>query len=601
MSRLPLVTALVLAIAACAPQATRPPAVDAAPAAAPQPTADETFAALSRQWLTDMLQANPVGATQFGEHGHDSELDDLGPAGRAHALALAQDTLAALERIDVTQLSRENQVDHAILRNQLQLDIWNAQVAQDWARNPLLYSGLAGNALFSLMARDFAPLPVRLRAATARIEKLPALYAQMRTNLDPARVPKIHAETAARQNKGVLSIVDEQITPHLDVLDEATRARLQAAIAHLREAVEDNQRWLEQQLVPNARGDFRIGAALYDQKLAFSLNSSLSRQDIRQRAEQVLGDTRAQMYAIARQVLAGKRKAPPLPAQPTPQQQQAAIEAALELAYAQRPARDQVIATAKAELARATDFVRAHDLVEVPDAPLQVIEMPEFARGVALAYCDSPGPLDKGMATFYAVSPIPADWNRQQVDSFLREYNTRSIAELTVHEAMPGHYLQLWHSNKYPSVLRAVLGSGTFIEGWAVYAEQLMVEQGFLDRDPLFELVHLKWNLRVVANALLDQGVHVDGMTREQAMQLMTVQTFQQEREAAAKWVRAQLTSAQLPTYFVGWQEHLDLRREAQQRWGEDFTPARYNNTVLAFGSPPVRYVRELMFDLPIR
>lgn len=227
--------------------------------------------------------------------------------------------------------------------------------------------------------------------------------------------------------------------------------------------------------------------------------------------------------------------------------------------------------------------------------------MPEFARGVALAYCDSPGPLDKGMATFYAVSPIPADWNRQQVDSFLREYNTRSIAELTVHEAMPGHYLQLWHSNKYPSVLRAVLGSGTFIEGWAVYAEQLMVEQGFLDRDPLFELVHLKWNLRVVANALLDQGVHVDGMTREQAMQLMTVQTFQQEREAAAKWVRAQLTSAQLPTYFVGWQEHLDLRREAQQRWGEDFTPARYNNTVLAFGSPPVRYVRELMFDLPIR
>lgn len=414
-------------------------------------------------------------------------------------------------------------------------------------------------------------------------------------------MPKIHAETAARQNKGVLSIVDEQITPHLDVLDEATRARLQAAIAHLREAVEDNQRWLEQQLVPNARGDFRIGAALYDQKLAFSLNSSLSRQDIRQRAEQVLGDTRAQMYAIARQVLAGKRKAPPLPAQPTPQQQQAAIEAALELAYAQRPARDQVIATAKAELARATDFVRAHDLVEVPDAPLQVIEMPEFARGVALAYCDSPGPLDKGMATFYAVSPIPADWNRQQVDSFLREYNTRSIAELTVHEAMPGHYLQLWHSNKYPSVLRAVLGSGTFIEGWAVYAEQLMVEQGFLDRDPLFELVHLKWNLRVVANALLDQGVHVDGMTREQAMQLMTVQTFQQEREAAAKWVRAQLTSAQLPTYFVGWQEHLDLRREAQQRWGEDFTPARYNNTVLAFGSPPVRYVRELMFDLPIR
>ena len=296
-------------------------------------------------------------------------------------------------------------------------------------------------------------------------------------------------------------------------------------------------------------------------------------------------------------MLKGKKKAPALPEHPTNKQQQAAIQAALDIAYADHPARDKVVATAQTQLAKATDFVRAHDLVGMPDAPVQVITMPEYARGVALAYCDSPGPLDKGLDTFYAVSPIPDDWTKKQVESFLREYNTRSIAELTVHEAMPGHYLQLWHSNKYPSVLRAVLGSGSFIEGWAVYAEQLMVEQGFLDHDPLFELVHLKWNLRVIANALLDQGVHVDGMTREQAMHLMTVETFQEEREAAAKWVRAQLTSAQLPTYFVGWQEHLDLRREAEQRWGSDFSVKRYNDTVLSFGSPPVRYVRELMFD----
>ncbi|MBX3701545.1 MAG: DUF885 domain-containing protein [Dokdonella sp.] len=602
MSRLPLVTALALALAACAPQASRAPqATPAVSAAAAAVSADPQFVTLSSRWLDGMLQASPVSATAFGEHRYDSDIDDLGAAGREHALALAQQTLADLEHLDPARLSRENQVDYAILRNQLRADIWSAQNAQEWARNPLLYSGIAGNALFSLMARDFAPLPQRLRAATARMEKLPALYAQMRANLDPALVPKIHAETAARQNQGVLSIVDEQIAPHAAELPEAERARLQAAIAGLREAVEANQHWLDSELVPKAKGEFRIGAAMYDAKLAFSLNSTLSRQEIRQRAEQALTDTRAQMYAIAREVLRGKRKAPALPEKPSPAQQQAAIQAALELAYAERPARDQVIATAKAELAKATDFVRAHDLVEVPDAPLQVIEMPEFARGVALAYCDSPGPLDKGLATFYAVSPIPADWTRQQVDSFLREYNTRSIAELTVHEAMPGHYLQLWHSNKYPSVLRAVLGSGTFIEGWAVYAEQLMVEQGFLDRDPLFELIHLKWNLRVIANALLDQGVHVDGMTREQAMHLMTVQTFQQEREAAAKWVRAQLTSTQLPTYFVGWQEHLDLRRDAQQRWGQDYSPARYNNAVLSFGSPPVRYVRELMFDLPIQ
>jgi uncharacterized protein (DUF885 family) len=223
--------------------------------------------------------------------------------------------------------------------------------------------------------------------------------------------------------------------------------------------------------------------------------------------------------------------------------------------------------------------------------------MPVFQRGVALAYCDSPGPLDNALDTFYAVSPIPDDWTAKQVDSYLREYNTRSIAELTVHEAMPGHYLQLWHSNKYPSVLRAVLSSGAFVEGWAVYGEKLMVDQGFLDNDPLYRLVHLKWDLRVIANAILDQAMHVDGMTREEAMQLMTVQTFQEEREAAGKWVRAELTSAQLPTYFVGWQEHLDLRREAEKRDGDKFDLKRYHDTVLSFGSPPVRYVRELMFD----
>jgi uncharacterized protein (DUF885 family) len=245
-------------------------------------------------------------------------------------------------------------------------------------------------------------------------------------------------------------------------------------------------------------------------------------------------------------------------------------------------------------------FVRTKDFVTMYDDPIEIIPMPEFNRGVSLAYCDAPGPLDKGMKTFYAVSPIPDDWTTQQVDSYLREYNTRAIDNLTIHEAMPGHYLQLTHANRYESPLRAALGSGTFIEGWAVYGERLMVEEGYMNGDPLMQLTQLKWYLRTIANAILDQGVQVDGWTREQAMHLMTHDTFQEEREAAAKWVRAQLSVAQLPTYFVGFQEHFALREEAKQRWGKDFTLKRYHDTVLSYGSPPVRYVRELMFDLPI-
>jgi uncharacterized protein (DUF885 family) len=306
------------------------------------------------------------------------------------------------------------------------------------------------------------------------------------------------------------------------------------------------------------------------------------------------------MYDIARAVLAGRSDAPPLPVMPNPEEQQAGIVAALELAYDQRPARTKVFEAAQHAFEETQRFVRAHDLVTVYDDPIEIIPMPEFQRGVALAYCDSPGPLDKGQKTFYAVSPIPDDWSESQVTSFLREYNTRSIYNLTIHEAMPGHYLQLMHANRYDSPLRAVLASGSFIEGWAVYAEGMMVEEGFLDHDPLMQLVQLKWYLRTVGNAILDQAVQVDGMSREDALRLMTHDIFQQEREAAGKWVRAQLTAAQLPTYFVGVQEHLALREEARKVWGRDFTLKRYHDAVLSYGSPPVRYARELMLELPI-
>jgi uncharacterized protein (DUF885 family) len=365
--------------------------------------------------------------------------------------------------------------------------------------------------------------------------------------------------------------------------------------------VQEHQKWLETELRPRANGDFRVGRDLYDQKLAFALMSPLSRQDIRSRAGAEVLRTRSEMYAVAKQALAGRPDAPDLPDEPDLEQQQAAIVAALALASADRPARDGVVDYARETLAEATEFVRARNLVTLPENPLEIILMPVFQRGVAVAYCDSPGPLDKGQRTFYAVSPIPADWTDAQVDSFLREYNKRSIADLTVHEAMPGHYLQIAHSNRYPSVLRGMLWSGPFVEGWAVYAERVMREQGFRGGDPLMKLVQLKWYLRAATNAIMDSAIHVDGMTRDEAMKLMTETGFQEEREAAGKWVRAQLTSVQLSTYFVGYQEHADLRAEAGRRLGDRFDLKRYHDQVLSYGSPPVRFVRALMFDEPIR
>ena len=598
-----LAAALLASMTACqkSETPTAVPAADTAATAADTAKADAAFADLSKRALEGWLQLSPVSATQIGEHKYDGELDDLSAAGRQKGLAFSKKILAELDATDTAALSRENQVDAAILRNQLQYDIWTAETLQSWAWDPQVYNNVAGGAIYGLMAREFAPLPERLKSATARMQKIPALLAQARENLDPARVPKVHAETVAKQNAGILSIVDTFITPNLKDLPEADRAQAEAAIDGLKKAVAEHQAWLDKTLVPNAKGDFRIGQTLYDQKLQFALLSSLSRADIKQRAEGELKRVREEMYGIARTVLKDKPGAPALPETPTADEQQKAIEAALELAYAERPARDKVVPDAEAALAQATEFVRKHDLVTLPDAPVEIIEMPEFQRGVAVAYCDSPGPLDKNLKTFYAVSPIPDEWDQKQVDSFLREYNSRMIHLLSIHEGTPGHYLEGWHSAKFPSTLRAVLRSGMFAEGWAVYTEKMMADAGYLDNDPLFRLVQMKFYLRTIANAILDQGVQVDGWTREQAMDLMVRQTFQQEREAAGKWTRAQLTSAQLPTYFVGVQEHFDMRKAAEAKLGAQFNLKAYHDQVLSYGAPPVRFVRQLMLDEPIK
>jgi uncharacterized protein (DUF885 family) len=559
------------------------------------------FASLSKRWLDGWLKLNPINATQQGDHRFDAEIDDLSADSRKRAVEFSRGVLAELDAIDASKLSRENQVDVAILRNQLQSDIWATETLQSWAWDPMIYNGLAGGAIYNVMAREFAPLPDRLKSATARIEQLPKLFAQMRENLDPARVPKIHAKTVSKQNGGVISLVEQFILPNADKLQGADRMRLDAAVKALRKSVAEQQTWLDDTLVPNAKGDFRIGQQLYDEKLKFALMSSLSRAEIKQRAETELERVRGEMYKIANVVLKDKTDAPAMPDSPSDEEQQKAIEAALELAYADKPKRDAVVETAKQALAQATAFTRAKDLVTVPDDPVEIILMPEFQRGVAVAYCDSPGPLDKGLKTYYAISPIPDEWSDEQTDSFLREYNTRMIHLLSIHEAMPGHYLEGAHSARHPSVLRGVLRSGMFAEGWAVYTESLMMEQGYLDNDPLFHLVRYKFYLRTIGNAILDQGVQVDGWSEQQAMDFMMKRTFQQEREAAGKWTRAQLSSAQLPTYFVGVQEHFDLRKAMQAKQGKDFQLKAYHDNVLSYGAPPVRFVRAMMLGEPIR
>jgi uncharacterized protein (DUF885 family) len=563
-------------------------------------TFDDSFRALARSYLDRSTALSPVYATYLGDHRFDGELDEVGVEARARTASFCRDYLERLEKLPRGKLSPANQIDAALLEHDLRKTLWRLEVLQEWAWNPLGYTDLCGRAIYSLMARDFAPISKRLSSTADRLEKLPRLLEQVRGSLVAKRVPKIHAETAVKQNKGVLSILDNMVVPHLDQLGKAERGRLEAAMKLARAAIDRHQEWLEKDVLPQAAGDFRIGPELFDRKLAFTLNSPLSRAEIRKRAESELKRVREQMYEISKGIHLKKHPDHEFPAQPDEAHKQETIQGALELAYADKPARDAVVKTARESLVEIEAFVRKRDLITIPDDPIEIIIMPEFERGVSVAYCDSPGALDVGQKTFYAVAPLPGDWTDKQVDSFLREYNRRSIHNLSVHEAIPGHFLQLAHSNRYPSLLRAVLSSGVFIEGWAVYTEQMLADEGYMNSDPLMKLITLKWYLRGIANAIIDQAIHAGGMSEEEAMRLMTVTTFQEEREAAGKWIRAQLTSTQLSTYFVGYQEHRDLRQEVEKIRGDGFSLKKYHDQVISYGSPPVRFVRSLLLDLPV-
>ena len=561
---------------------------------------DRIWEALANRYVDEMPAFSPVGATGMGDHRFDGELNEIGAEARTRWVAFLKDVRSELEGIDRTKLNRAHQVDYALLAHTIESSLWSVEELQTWAWNPVNYSRTAGGAIYSLMAREFAPLPERLSRVADRLEKLPRYLKDVRGTLVLERVPKVHAETAARQNRGVLSILENMVKPSMDSLAEGERKRLIAAMETATAAVEEHQAWLEGTLVPQAKGDFRVGQEIYEKRLAFSLHTPLSRKDLRQRSLAEFERVRQEMYEVATIIYREQYPLAELPADPDDTLRQVIIRAALEVAYRDLPGRDAIVDTAKAQLEQASKFVRENDLVTMPDDPVEVIIMPEFARGVSIAYCDSPGALDTGEKTFYAISPIPDDWTEKQVHSFLREYNVYSMQDLTVHEAVPGHYVQLAHSGRYPSILRSVLQSGTFIEGWAVYAEQFMVEAGDNGNDARQKLIALKWLLRSVTNALMDQAIHVEGMTREEAMHLMVEGGFQEEREAALKWTRAQLSFAQLSTYLVGYLEHVDLRAEVEMARGREFKLREYHDQLLSFGSPPVQFVRALLLDLPI-
>src|SRR5439155_1511842 len=257
---------------------------------------------------------------------------------------------------------------------------------------------------------------------------------------------------------------------------------------------------------------------------------------------------------------------------------------------------EELITDARATLERIKTFIREHDILRLPEPDnCQVVEMPEFRRGNSLAYLDNAPPLDPLASSIYAVSPPPSDWDAARVKSFLEEYNHHMLQILTIHEGYPGHYVQLEYANRAASLIRRVLGSGVFIEGWAVYGEQTMLDQGYGDGDLRLRLMQLKFYLRAVANAMLDHQMHCTKMTDDEVIKFLVNGAFQSEGEARLKLIRAKQSSVQLSTYFVGRMAHYRLRQQIERELGDKFDLGRFHEAVIGGGSVPVKYLPELV------
>ncbi|MAT39515.1 MAG: hypothetical protein CL946_07910, partial [Ectothiorhodospiraceae bacterium] len=555
--------------------------------------ADAQFERVAKSFIEEYLAMHPEMATYLGDHRNDTELDDVSMEGIQAAIDLRNRYLDSLNAMKVEDLNNTNRVDYGILRSSLEYDVFTYTELQPQVTNPMMYN--VGGAIYSLLAREFAPLEERMKSVEGRLRALPAVFEAARQNLN--NPPKIHTETAIQQNQGNITLLEVTLQEFIDKLPEDQRDDIMDLRDETVQHIKDYGEWLENDLLPRSNGEFRLGTTLYDQKLSFVVDNYMTRPEILERAEQLLIETTSEMYSTA---LPLYRELPQAQRALDESDTAGVIRAVLANLANDHPTNDNIVDFAKETLVETEEFVKANDLVTVPTEPVEIIVMPEFQRGVAVAYCDSPGALEEGGKTFYAISPTPEDWSKDRRQSFYREYNNYMLKNLTVHEAMPGHYLQLVSGNKAesPTMIRHLFQSGLFAEGWATYTEQMMVEHGF--GGPQVKMQQLKMFLRLLINSIIDQKIHAAGMTEDEAMALMMERGFQEEGEAAGKWRRACLTSCQLSTYFVGNTMMNDIRDRYEAMKGDAFNLKAYHDEVISYGTISPNYLTTIL-KLPAR
>jgi uncharacterized protein (DUF885 family) len=581
------------------------------------------FAARADAFLAEYFALDPVAGTAIGYHDGDGRWPDLSAAGRSARLAFADRWTSALKGLADADLTLDEQIDREILLDELASIRFGETELREDAWSPMAWLYLIGDGLFRLITREFAPLADRLISLTGRAEGLPTVLAAARETLvgiEGRPVDRLHTETALEQWSGLAEILNDGMgiasaAADVDPGVAAILPRLRAAIEDATSALAAFETHLRDTVRPMADGEGRLGADLFTAKLRHTMqDEAITASAVRQHAEREFEAVRSEMIRIAREI------APQwLGVAPVPSGDADVVRAVLDAIGVEHPERDELLDFCRAELGRIEAFCRQRDLIALADEPLDIRWTPVFMRAFGGALLDWPGPLDRGQKAMFMITPIADDASPEEAESHLREDNDRMLRLLTIHEAVPGHYLQGVYANRVPSLPRAIFRSGVYAEGWAVYVTQVMIDAGYQEDDPALLMTHWKFYLRSVTNALIDIGIHTAGMTRDEAIALMVDGGFQEESAARSKYDRARLSSTQLSTYFVGslafWDLELEVRRRraaeaggsgtadsiAEPRivggFGETpgFAYREHLEACLAHGAPPMPLLRRLV------
>jgi uncharacterized protein (DUF885 family) len=570
------------------------------------------FTQMTDQFVKESLALSPVNATQAGYHKHrdpktgetinlDAQLDDVGPQGVAAQRKFYRAWRHRFQtEAPVASLDAQDAADYRLIDDQIAVSLLDFEHIQSYKHNPTGYVELIGNAMFLPLTQEYASKEVRVGDVILRIGQIPHFIEQARSELTDS--DPIFISAAVEENEGNINLVDSVAT---DIpAGSPLKTQYEKVAPAAKRALTDFNDWMTNDLAkrPASGRTWRLGKEWYDEKFHYVMETSITPEHLLADAEASVKVIRAEMLQLAlplyKQMYPGQDDYGTLPAR---ERENKIIAAVLTKISDEHPQRDQLIEAVKADLEGITHFIREKRIVSLGSRDnLKVIPTPEFMRGsYSVAGFHSAPPLEPTAEAQYWVTPIDPKMPEAKAESKLREYNSYTLKWLTIHEALPGHYVQAEHADDVEPpnrrVLRGIFGNGAYVEGWAEYIADVMTEEGYLDHSPKFGLVRRKILLRAVSNSILDIRLQTMNMTDQQAMDLMLNDTFQTQAEAEGKLRRAKLTSTQLPTYFVGIRQWWELRKKYQAAKGSAFNLEEFHNKALDQGPLPIEYLEKII------